>query len=88
MLGIRAVGQQEWSRYREGKELTMGQAVKAKCYDCSGGYVDGAVDCEMKNCDLYPFHAYNPNKKKRAMSDAQKVALSNLHKVNKEVTSG
>lgn len=51
--------------HREGKDLTTLQAIKAKCADCVGNYADGRVSCEMPECPLFPFHPYNPNRKRR-----------------------
>lgn len=51
--------------YRQGKDLTTLQAIKAKCADCVGNYADGRVSCEMPECPLFPFHPYNPNRKRR-----------------------
>jgi hypothetical protein len=79
--GLSARGRKEILAHLEGKKLTLKQAVLGKCYDCMGYYSDGKVDCEMKNCTLYPFMSYNPNRAKssRVMSDKQKEAVQKMH---------
>jgi len=56
-----------WGTFQGKKELvaylgglTVGKApsIKAKCYDCMGGYSDGAMDCLLVRCPLYPFMPY------------------------------
>lgn len=51
-------GRNEWLKHRGGKKLTRNQAIKAKCYDCMGYYVDGKCDCKMPDCSLYLFNPY------------------------------
>lgn len=45
-------------KYLQGGELTRDQAIRAKCADCCGYYVDGRMDCEVPTCPLYPFSPY------------------------------
>lgn len=63
-IGIRAQGRKEYEKYIKGGRLTRGEQILAKCYDCCGGYADGAEDCGCKSCPLYPSHPYNPNLQK------------------------
>ena len=65
--GMLAQGRNEIQKYLDGKRLTQKQAIKSKCYDCMGGYADGKVDCKIKDCTLYPFMPYNPNKQKSVL---------------------
>lgn len=30
-------------------------AIKLKCFDCSGSQADGYQDCGMDDCSLYPY---------------------------------
>jgi hypothetical protein len=60
------IGSSLLSDHRAGEDLSPGQAIKAKCADCMGNYADGRVSCEMPGCPLWPFHPYNPNKKRRS----------------------
>lgn len=53
------IGSSDLKRHLAGETLTLSQAVRAKCCDCMAGYVDGRVSCEMPECPLYPYHAYN-----------------------------
>lgn len=42
----------------------ISDVIKAKCFDCCGGYVDGYNDCKIKDCPLYikmPYRHNNPN---------------------------
>ena len=77
-VGIKARGRAELIKHLEGVPLTMKQAISGKCYDCLGYYADGAEDCKTKDCTLYPFMPYNPNRKKKVsnMSDERKKELS------------
>lgn len=45
-------------KHFDGKRLTRGQALIAKCCECSGYYADGRVDCQMPDCPLYPYMPY------------------------------
>ena len=51
-------GRKELVAHLEGKALYRGQAIHAKCYECMGGYPDGAVDCLVPACPLYNFMPY------------------------------
>jgi len=41
-----------------GRSLTRSEAILAKCYDCMGGYPEGAADCGCEDCPLYDFSPY------------------------------
>jgi hypothetical protein len=72
----RGKGRSELIAYLEGKDLTAQRAIKAKCYDCMGFYVDGNNDCGMVCCALYPFMPYNPKKRvSKVLTDDQKNAM-------------
>lgn len=58
MNGIKARGGKEFKKYLAGGRLTQRQMILAKCYDCIGGYADGKMDCEIKDCPLYPLMPY------------------------------
>ena len=45
-------------KHFKGEDLTRGQAIKAKCADCMGLYIDGRIDCEISECPLYPYMPY------------------------------
>lgn len=34
------------------------KAMLSKCWDCTCGYTDGKVDCELPSCALYPWMPY------------------------------
>lgn len=57
-LAIAAKGRSEINAYLAGKRITRNQAIRAKCYDCMGGYSDGKLDCRIKTCPLYPWMPY------------------------------
>ncbi len=56
--GIRAYGRDALEKFAAGRKITRAGAIKAKCYDCMGGYADGIADCQDHDCPLYPFHPY------------------------------
>ena len=58
------IGSADLKRHLAGEDLTPLQAIKAKCADCTGNYTDGRVSCDLKECPLFPYHAYNPYRKK------------------------
>jgi hypothetical protein len=58
IFGIAAKGCGELIAHTEGRILTRNQAIRAKCYDCMGGYTDGKGDCEIPRCPLYGFMPY------------------------------
>lgn len=53
--GVSAQGRKELLRYLKGKDLTLHQAVLARCYDCMSYFADGAADCKIPECPLYPY---------------------------------
>ena len=53
-----ARGRAEFMKFAEGKRLTRGDSLKAKCYECMGYYIDGRQDCRVKSCPLYPYMPY------------------------------
>lgn len=63
-IGKVAQGKVELKKYREGRRLTMREQIKAKCYECTGGYIDGVEDCRVTDCPTYPSHPYNPDRQK------------------------
>jgi hypothetical protein len=68
-----AQGQKELIMHLEGDRLSIRQAIKAQCYDCSGFYIDGKIDCRSQHCPLYPFMVYNARKVKR------KIKITKTH---------
>lgn len=58
MEGVRSIGKKEFEKLRSGGLLTRGEAMKAKCYECMGGYIDGRRDCESRDCPLYKYMPY------------------------------
>lgn len=75
--GLAAKGRKELLAHLDGKKLSSLQSIYAKCYDCTGYYADGKVDCVMPKCPHYSFMPYNPNrtKKKSNLTDEQKKAV-------------
>lgn len=61
-----ASGRNEYLKFLEEGTITLGQAVKAKCFDCCGYYEDGKVDCGVADCPLYPWMPFGKAKKERA----------------------
>lgn len=46
-------------KHLNGERLTRGQAIVAKCADCSGYYVDGLKNCGVPECPLCPYMPYS-----------------------------
>jgi hypothetical protein len=59
---VLAQGKKELERYLGGKKITHRQAVLAKCYECMCGYLDGKLDCGIKDCPNYRFMPYRGKK--------------------------
>ena len=57
-IGISAKGITELKKHFSGQRLRASEALKAKCYDCMGGYKDGKHDCGVPDCSLYPQMPY------------------------------
>ena len=73
-------GKKELIKHLDGKPLTPKQTILAKCYDCTGGYHDGRIDCQVESCALHPFMLFQeggPRKiiKARPMTEDQKQAM-------------
>ena len=58
MDGKKAQGAKEMKKHEVGLRLTHRQAILAKCYECTNGYLDGKDDCSIPNCPLYPMMPY------------------------------
>lgn len=54
-----ASGKSELLAHMEGKVTSRAEAMKAKCFECMNGYIDGRVDCGLGDCPLYPWMPYN-----------------------------
>lgn len=74
---ILAKGKKELLKHLRGERLTSTEAIKARCYECMGGYGDNKVDCMISACPLHPMMPYSPNRNKaaRIMSDEQRKAI-------------
>ena len=57
-----STGKTHYLRYLAGKKLTRGQAIAAKCSECSNGYPDGKKDCLVPACPLYPWMPFRGEK--------------------------
>jgi hypothetical protein len=69
-------GKNELIRHYQGKRLTLSQAIKAYCYDCSGYYDGGAEECGVAHCPLHPYAPYSTSKApKRLLSEASKAKM-------------
>jgi hypothetical protein len=63
--GKLAQGKNELIAYFNGERITKGDAIKAHCYECMGGYADdGLRDCQNPPCPLYLYHPFNENRDK------------------------
>jgi len=59
--GKKAQGKGDLIKFLQGTKITPRRALKAKCYECMGGYADGKVDCGVYDCPLHPFMPYRNN---------------------------
>lgn len=67
-------GKKELLRHLEGgKPLTAREAITAKCYDCMGGYPEGAFDCNVPECPLHEFTPYREGGPRRVRVLSQKT---------------
>jgi len=54
--GTMRQGKQDLIKHLEGKRISWGKAIKAKCYDCNG--MGELNTCDIVTCPLYPFSPY------------------------------
>ena len=67
-------GHRDYLDYLNGEELGRSATMRAKCYDCMGGY-DQAGDCMVAACPLYPWMPYREHvEEKREVSEKRKIA--------------
>lgn len=75
-FGIRAKGQAERIKFLQGGNVTRAEAMLAHCYDCCGGYVDGAKSCEIETCSMYAYMPYRKDKAKLRRERSEKQILN------------
>lgn len=51
-------GIKEFKSYQNGSKLSLKKAILAKCAECMNFYADGRIDCEVKECPIYPWMPY------------------------------
>ena len=74
-------GQKPLLKHLRGQKIGRPQAMKAKCYECMGYYVDGNHDCEITTCPLYPWMPFAADKvAARKEKQARKDALNPIPK--------
>jgi hypothetical protein len=81
--GMKAQGKREYIECLEtGKKLLPMKAIKAQCYQCTNAYMDTKIDCEIKECPLYPYMPYRKDKEivKRERTEKQVEAGLRLAK--------
>ena len=57
-----AQGKKELLKFQTGAKITAREAIKAKCYECTGNYEDGREDCGITTCPLYGYMPYGSRK--------------------------
>jgi len=62
-------GRKELLKHLSGVLLSAKDAIKAKCYECSGYMADGIGDCMMRTCPLY---RHNPHSSEYCMTPERK----------------
>lgn len=79
MKKISAAGGKSFLKHEKGERLTMKEAIRAKCYECTGGYDSGREDCGITKCSLHPYMTFNPARLKarigKPLSDEQKKKM-------------
>jgi hypothetical protein len=72
---MKAKGAAAYKKYLRGEEISMQDAIEAKCYECMGGYADGRLDCEGTTCSLYSHMPYRCRiEEKNSGQDSQCLA--------------
>jgi len=61
-FGKKASGQRFLLKHLKGGHLSRKEAILAMCYDCTYGYANGMVDCQVPTCPLHDWMPYNKNK--------------------------
>lgn len=61
-------GQADYEKFKAGKRLTRGQAMKAHCYECNGFE---AVDCQGTDCAMYQYMHYKGKKKVKSSKNGE-----------------
>ena len=56
LQGTSRAGKREFIKYLRGDRITRQQAIRSKCYDCSG--MGEQKECDMEDCSLYPYSPY------------------------------
>lgn len=51
-------GRKELVRILTGQKVGLPGILKAKCFECMGGYADGPYDCGISDCPIYPRMPY------------------------------
>ena len=93
--GMKAQGKREY--LETGKKMSPVKAIKAQCYQCTNAYMDTKIDCEIKECPLYPYMPYRKDKEivKRERTEKQVEAdlrlakfRSGTHKIMRQEIKG
>lgn len=58
-MGLKSQGKKLMLKHLDGERLSASQAIKAKCFDCCGGFADGRLPCEITSCPLIKWYPYN-----------------------------
>jgi hypothetical protein len=64
-------------------------AMLSKCHNCTGGYIDGKVDCEVEACELYPWMPFRKQDPHLTWMDfnPRRVGLVTWEESEREMTS-
>lgn len=70
-------GKKELLAYMNGHPVSKPGSIKARCFECMGGYPDGAMDCLVEACPLLPHMPYRNKqlRKPRVPKDKRQVEL-------------
>lgn len=69
---------------KKNKKSTPLRAIRQQCLDCCGGSAKEVKNCTGKECSLYYYRfGRNPHRKKRALTEEQKIEITKILLENK-----
>jgi hypothetical protein len=77
-----AQGKKEYLKFLRDEPLTLGEAIKAQCYQCMGYYQDGKEACTSILCPLtthMPYKAKTKPPAPKAKDEAKSDRMKALH---------
>jgi hypothetical protein len=69
--GMKSQGKRLMLKHLNNERLSASQAIKAKCFDCCGGFADGRQPCKISSCPLIKWYPFNATAKSKATERIQ-----------------